>query len=172
MDTILWEKLAVLDIASGTLCQNTDGCMDDIATHYQNMCDAESQESLAVEKRFMFINKWVEKAWHIGHKHIVEATTLGVLGSVVSAAPGEIIRLGRSAICGKEGNGNQGCISWAGGIKAMRKAVALEIIGSAKGAFGEDAVSGEEYAAVFGKSSKVKRKAHDVCISNRPNGCT
>jgi hypothetical protein len=52
MDTILWEKLAVLDIASGTLCQNTDGCMDDIATHYQNMCDAVSQEPPAVEKRF------------------------------------------------------------------------------------------------------------------------
>jgi hypothetical protein len=119
-----------------------------------------------------YIDKWVNAAWHIGRKHIVQATALGVLGNVVAGASGEIIRLGRSAICGREGNGNQGCLSWAGGIQAIRKSVALEIISSAKGAFGEDTVSGEEYSAVFDKSSKVKRRSHDVCVSDRPNGCT
>ena len=41
MDMGMWEKMAVLDIASGTLCQYTDGCMDNIASHYQSMCDEE-----------------------------------------------------------------------------------------------------------------------------------
>ena len=40
----LWEKLAVLDVASGTLCQDTEGCMDDIVSHYQSLCDAELEE--------------------------------------------------------------------------------------------------------------------------------
>ena len=87
MDIILLEKLAVLDLASGTLCQNTDGCMDDIATHYQNMCDAVSQEPTAVEKRFFLIDRWLNHGWHLGKKHIIEATALGVLGNVVGAAP-------------------------------------------------------------------------------------
>lgn len=38
------EKMAVLHIASGTLCHDTDGCTDDIASHYQSMCDEASQE--------------------------------------------------------------------------------------------------------------------------------
>ncbi|KAK5703130.1 hypothetical protein LTR97_004079 [Elasticomyces elasticus] len=50
----VWEKLAVLDIASGKLCQTTDGCMDNIASHYQSLCDAE-QELQKVEKRYRYI---------------------------------------------------------------------------------------------------------------------
>ncbi|KAK5743652.1 hypothetical protein LTR17_002559 [Elasticomyces elasticus] len=50
----VWEKLAVLDIASGKLCQTTDGCMDNIASHYQSLCDAE-QELQKMEKRYKYI---------------------------------------------------------------------------------------------------------------------
>lgn len=47
----LWEMLAVLDVASGTLCKDTEGCMDDIASHYQSfLADQVSHEPL--EKRF------------------------------------------------------------------------------------------------------------------------
>lgn len=49
------------------------------------------------------------------------------------------------------------------------------VISSATGTFGEDAVSGEEYEAVFEQSNKKrsvrKRAGHEVCISNRPKGC-
>lgn len=54
MEMDVWEKLAVLDIASGTLCQYTDGCMDNIASHYQSLCDAELQESQEKVKRFRY----------------------------------------------------------------------------------------------------------------------
>jgi hypothetical protein len=56
LDMDMWEKLAVLDIASGKLCQTTDGCIDDIALHYQSMYDAESLQHRRVVKRFRYID--------------------------------------------------------------------------------------------------------------------
>jgi hypothetical protein len=52
LDIDVWEKLAVLDMASGKLCQFTDGCMDDIAWYYQSMCDEEASQQRRLEKRY------------------------------------------------------------------------------------------------------------------------
>jgi hypothetical protein len=170
----MWEKLAVLDLASGTLCQDTVGCMDDIASHYQSLCDAESQELHVVEKRFLrYIAQFASRTWHQSKNHVLQGGAIGALASVVAAAPDGIIKLGRSAICGRDPNGNQGCISWAGGVQAIKQSIAVEIISSAQGTFGGDAVSAEEYGAVFDNvARRAKRSAHDVCISNRAKHCT
>lgn len=174
----VWEKLAVLDMASGKLCQTTDGCIDNIASHYQSMCDAESQEPHNKVKRYRYIGSWLNTGWKTSSSHAVKAAALGALSSTVGGATTAIIQLSRSAICGKDTQGNQGCISWAGGVQAIKQAIALDIISSASGTFGNDAVSGEEYAAAFDYSTKRKRSsirkriANDVCISNRPDGCT
>jgi hypothetical protein len=43
MDIRTWEKLAVLDIASGRICEATEGCMQDIDSAYQRLYDAEER---------------------------------------------------------------------------------------------------------------------------------
>lgn len=193
MSRELREKLAVVDIASGTLCQYTDGCMDDVASHYQILCEKESQSTHPkVLKRYRYIYNFVNRGWHTSRGHAVRAAALGVLSSIVGGTADGIFQLGRSAICASDANSNQACLSWAGGAQAIKKGIALNIISSAQGAFGNDGVSGEEYAAVFEGTAKVKKRtaipsqsrvkrfwpfspgniARDVCISNRPNGCT
>lgn len=69
----LWEKMAVLDIASGSLCQYTDGCMDNIDSHYQSLCDAASQKTPAMGRRFIgkYIYKFVNRGWNLSKKHVV-----------------------------------------------------------------------------------------------------
>ena len=169
------EKMAVLDIASGTLCQDTDGCMDNVDSHYQSLVDKASNEAKAkVEKRFRYIFKWISAAWKLDKKHAVTAGALGALSNTVAGSTDAIIKLSRSATCGKNTDGKQGCISWSGGIQAIKKSIALDIISSAQQNFGQDAVSGEEYAAVFDEvsSRRRKRSSHNVCISNLTNGCT
>lgn len=167
-----WEKMAVLDISSGRLCEKTDGCMDNIASHYQSLCDKASPQPQVKVKRFRYIYKWLNSGWKLSSRHAVRAAALGALGDVVGAVTENIIKLSRSAICAKDSNGNQACISWAGGVQAIKRSIAVNIITSASGTFGSDAVSGEEYAAVFDTATKRKRGSYDVCISNRPNGCT
>lgn len=106
------EKMAVLDIASGTLCQDTNGCMDNIDSHYQNLVDKASKDVNArVEKRFRYIFKSVNSVWKLDKKHAVTAGALGALSSTVASSTDAMIKLGRSAICGKDTNGKQGCIS-------------------------------------------------------------
>lgn len=172
MDMATWEMLAVLDVASGTLCEYTDGCMNDIASHYQTLCDLEAQVPQEIVKRYRYIYKWINSGWKTSKKHSITAAALGALSSVVGGSTDAIIKLTRSAICAKDSKSNQACISWAGGVQAIKRGIALDIISSAQGTFGQDAVSGEEYAAVFDTSTKKKRSGDDVCISNRPNGCT
>lgn len=93
MEMDAWEKLAVLDIASGTLCQNTDGCMDNIASHYQSLCDVESQGSQKMVKRFRYIYNWVKSAWKTSSNHAITGAALGALSSTVGGATDGIIQL-------------------------------------------------------------------------------
>lgn len=102
LETEVWEQLAVLDIASGTLCQDTTGCMDNITSYYQSMCDAELQESQDVVKRYRYIYKWINSGWKTSKKHSITAAALGALSSTVGGATDAIIKLSRSAICAKD----------------------------------------------------------------------
>ncbi|KAH9822045.1 hypothetical protein Tdes44962_MAKER04839 [Teratosphaeria destructans] len=170
-----WEMLAVLDIASGTLCENTPDCMSNITSAYQAFYAEETASPPAIEKRYRYIYKWIKSAWNLSTSHKVKGAALTALSSTVSGATDAIIQLTRSAICAKDTDGNQGCISWAGGAQAIKRGIALDIISSAQGAFGNEAVSGEEYAAVFEASTRkmrMRRSGNDVCVSNRPKGCT
>lgn len=97
---------------------------------------------------FRYIFQWVNKGWHISKRHALKAGALGALSSTVAGGTDAIIKLTRSAICVRDLTGNQGCISWAGGVQAI-KSKALDIVPSAQSTFGQDVVSGEEYAAVF-----------------------
>lgn len=125
MEMGMWEKLAVLDVAPGTLCQYTDGCMDDIASYYQSLCDAESQGLQKKVKRNRYIYNWIKSAWKTSSGHAIIGAALGALSSTVGGATDSIIQLSRSAICAKD-NGNQACISWAGGVQAIKKSLKNE----------------------------------------------
>lgn len=96
----------MLDLASGTLCQDTDGCMEDIASHYQNLWDTELQVPQEIVERYRYIYKWINSGWKTSKKHPIAGAALGALSSTVNGATDGIIQLTRSAICAKDG-GNQ-----------------------------------------------------------------
>lgn len=55
----------MIDLASGTLCQYTDGCMDDIdiARHYQKLCDLEGPQQNMEKRLIRHIADQINRDW-------------------------------------------------------------------------------------------------------------
>lgn len=180
----LIEMVAAMNLGSGIIYNSTDDCEGGIGSAYAAFVASETTDPSEIQtsntseiyKRFWYMSRWVRKAWNISRSNVVKAGALGALSDMIAGSSSAIIELTRSAICYTH-DGNQACLSWTGGTQAIVKGVALQIIENAKGAFGSDAVSGQETAALFNSNSNkrdlTKRNGpYNVCVSNRPNHCT
>ncbi|KAK5676261.1 hypothetical protein LTS10_011073 [Elasticomyces elasticus] len=117
------------------------GSWDDLAfTTLQNPWFSESDATMTSPeryddkaKRFLYIGRFVNKGWVKSGIHLAKVSALGALADTIEGSVATIIQLERKSICAKNGQGDQGCISWSGQTEAIKKGIALTIIENAKG---------------------------------------
>lgn len=130
--------------------------------------DSMNNEHKLVKKSTFYKFSW--HPWRRSTAHGTKMAVFSFLADIISGGTDGFIQLAQSAYCERY-NGDQACISWSGGAQAVYGYVLKAVISSARGEFGNDALSLEDVESAW-QGRKLRRDwAGHTCVSNRPNGC-